>query len=142
MSWLRKVLVRTAPDTTRAQTPDAPAVDAAAALRQGNAHLEAGRLDDAANSYRLALTLDRSSVAARVNLAFAMLSAGQSAQAVPLLVEAIALAPDNADAHFMLGNEYLQQRQTQKARDCLARAVELQPSLAWAYPPLCRATFE
>jgi protein O-GlcNAc transferase len=146
MSWLRKVFARTPPVPPEVALPApvalAPPIDAAAALREGNEHVEAGRLDDAQRSFRAALASDATSVAARINLAFVLLSIGGADEAVPLLVEAAKLAPDNADAHFMLGSEYLRQGQTAQARVHLARTIELQPSLVWAYPPLCQAELE
>jgi protein O-GlcNAc transferase len=141
--WLRKLLPGTSLGRRQAQTATASLapLDAPAALREGDAHVEAGRFEAAQASYQLALTHDAKSVSARVNLAFVLLRRGQSDHAVPLLVEAIALAPDNADAQFMLGAEYVRQDQMDRGSECLERAVELQPSLAWAYPPLCRAAF-
>src|SRR5262245_24856187 len=147
MNWLRKLLERTPtparPAADASQAPAAaPPIDAATALHQGNAHVDAGRFDEALTSYRLALANDAGSVAARINIAFVLLGKDGAEEAVPLLVEAIALAPDNADAHFMLGSEYLRQKQIARARECLGRAIELQPGLVWAYPALCQATFE
>jgi predicted O-linked N-acetylglucosamine transferase (SPINDLY family) len=117
-------------------------LDAATALRRGNEHVAAGHLERAMQCFRQALALDTQSVAARINLAFAMQGSGQSQQAVPLLLEVVAMAPDNADAHFMLGNEYLRTRQLPEARQHLERAVALQSTLVWAYLPLCQVTFE
>jgi len=143
-TWLRKLLSSTPAAARRpavAAAAPPPALDAAAALRQGDAHVEAGRFEEAQASYRSALTQDAGSVAARVNLAFVLLRSGRSDQAVPLLTEAVALAPDNADAQFMLGAEHVRRGDMAAGRDCLERAVQLQPSLAWAYAPLCRAVF-
>ena len=52
---------------------------------------------------------------------------------MPLLLEVVAMAPDSADAHFMLGNEHLRQRQLPEAQQRLERADALQPSLVLGY---------
>jgi protein O-GlcNAc transferase len=147
MSWLSRVLSgkdsREQPPTVEHPAPatETP-LDAATALRRGNEQVAAGHLERAMGCFRQALALDPQSVPARVNLAFAMQGCGQSEQSVPLLLETVAMAPDNADAHFMLGSEYLRQRQLPEAKQRLERAVALRPALIWAYLPLCQATFE
>ncbi|HEU5293714.1 MAG TPA: tetratricopeptide repeat protein [Burkholderiaceae bacterium] len=139
--WLRWLLPNTGAGRPQTPAPSSPPLDAAAALRQGDALVDAGRFEDAQASYRLALAQDVSSVSARVNLAFVLLRSDRSDQAVPLLVEAVALAPDNADAQFMLGAEYVRRNDMTRGSECLERAVQLQPSLGYAYPPLCHASF-
>lgn len=147
MSWLRRVLSgkgsREPPPAVETPAPvvETP-LDAAMALRQGNEHVAGGRLERAIGYFRQALALDPQSIPARVNLAFAMQGSGQPEQSVPLLLEVVAMAPGNADAHFMLGSEYLRQRKLPEAKRFLERTVALQPALVWAYLPLCQVTFE
>jgi predicted O-linked N-acetylglucosamine transferase (SPINDLY family) len=147
MSWLKKVLSgKSSREQQPSVQPPAPAIqtplDAATAMREGNEHVAAGNLERALVCFRQALALDPQSIPARINLAFALQGSGQPEPAVPLLREVVAMAPDNADAHFMLGSEYLRQRRSPEAKQHLERAVALQPALVWAYLPLCQVLFE
>ncbi len=57
--------------------------------------------------YRTVLQLNPISWKARINLAKLLIEKGQSAEAIRLLEQALQLDPDNTQAHFILGLEFL-----------------------------------
>jgi Ca-activated chloride channel family protein len=78
-----------------------------AAIREGNAALVEGRVDEAANAYRRALDARPDSAIARANLGTALLRAGQLEPAVEALaasIDGLVDAGHRWSAHYNLGN--------------------------------------
>jgi predicted O-linked N-acetylglucosamine transferase (SPINDLY family) len=138
-SWLRKLF-----PGARAPVPAAiaPAPDAEGLRQQGNAHLEAGRLDAAAASYGAALSVDARSVPALINLAYVRLRTARPAEAEPLLTQALAIEPGNIDGHYMLAGVLRGRGERGQAMAHLESALRLQPGFSPARSDLCRALFE
>ncbi len=72
--------------------------------RRGNAHLSEGRLNDAANCYRLGLESDPQDSICYSNLGYVLGELGRSAESQQMLSKAVESNPADFDAHYMLGN--------------------------------------
>lgn len=72
--------------------------------QRGNAHLNAGRRDEAANCYRRGLESDPQDSICYCNLGYVLGELGRSAESQAMLLKAIDLNPADFDAHYMLGN--------------------------------------
>jgi tetratricopeptide (TPR) repeat protein len=112
------------------------------ALRQGNAALAEGRLDEAAECYRRALAADPSGHPARVNLAYVLIEQRQPAAATALLQQAAgelresdALLPD---AWFLLGQACSQQGDGAGAVDAYRKALDARRDFPQALQELVR----
>src|SRR5262249_50081601 len=68
----------------------------------GVLHLRAGRLEQAAAEFRVALTIDPRNVESLVNLALVQKAAGRPAEAKDLLERALAVDSRNAGSHYNL----------------------------------------
>jgi tetratricopeptide (TPR) repeat protein len=92
------------------------------------------QLDRAVAAYRQAIAWQNAGPPAAVseqpllNLAIVLLHQGQLAEAKPLLVEAVAIAPKDPRTHEQLGHLYLQQTEYPSARKELEAALALDPS--------------
>jgi predicted O-linked N-acetylglucosamine transferase (SPINDLY family) len=104
------------------------AESAGALLDAGNAHKDAGRLDEAAASYLKALAADPDFSAAYVNLGNVLLALGRPAQATTSYRKALAIAPDFPEAHFNLANTLRDQNRLDEAAVHYKRAIALQPN--------------
>ncbi|MEI9983589.1 MAG: tetratricopeptide repeat protein [Aliidongia sp.] len=94
----------------------------------GEALRVAGRLDEAAESYRAALALEPGNVAALNNLGIVEQTQGRRAAAIVLYRRAIALARDFAPAHLNLGVALLEGDDLPAAETALETARRLDPS--------------
>jgi protein O-GlcNAc transferase len=117
--------------------PSAP--DAADHLRAGNAHLEAGRLEDAAGCYRNAIDADPHRADGHVNLGFVLYRLGRLQEAETALDAAARIDPASHDAHYLLGLLLLARHAHEAAIVHLQRAIELSPGLLPVYPSLGKA---
>jgi protein O-mannosyl-transferase len=106
--------------------------DAAASL--GAVYAGLGRGPDAERVLRAALPGAQGEVRHRLlyNLGTLFLEQGRGAEALPLLEEARATAPDDADGRYQLGLAYMGAGRWSDARGEMRRARELSPSLAEA----------
>jgi hypothetical protein len=68
---------------------------------------DAGRVDEAEESYRHVLTLDPSHTEASVNLALVLRDAGRLREAIPYLFRAVRSLPDHADIRRLLADSLL-----------------------------------
>jgi tetratricopeptide (TPR) repeat protein len=89
-----------------------------------------GRMAEATAAFREAIALDGTFVPAYVNLADLHRAAGDDASAETTLRDAIRANPASAPAHFALGLTLVRRKQLAPALDELARAAQLDPSIA------------
>src|SRR5690348_14491442 len=104
-SLFRQLFGARAPEASLAPPP-VSAADRAGCGRcrsEGNTHLAAGRLDDAANSYAQALACDPGDALAHLNLGYVQLEQAHHAQALENLERAATLAPTLSDAPYLIG---------------------------------------
>ncbi len=108
-------------------------------LRRGNRALMAGRLDAAADLFRRAVTADPQNLAARRNLALALIQSGDLEGALEELRQGAEADPEDVWIHFDLGNAYLQKGLAEQAIRSFRRAVELAPDFTSAHFNLANA---
>jgi predicted O-linked N-acetylglucosamine transferase (SPINDLY family) len=97
---------------------------------QGFSLAAQGKLIEAIDAYRAALSLEPNWAEAHFNLGIALRRAGQTHESVNAYGRAIACKPDFALAHNNLGNVWRGIRQIDKAVECLRQAIEIDPSFA------------
>jgi len=136
MRWLERLLARNHPATEAA---DDGAAIAAAHVRDGNALLGKGRLDEAAMRYRLAAEAAPHNADAHVNLGFVQLELNRPAEALPVLSQAAVLAPDSADAHYLLGSALARLHRPAAAVPAFERALALKEDFVAAHRDLAKA---
>lgn len=153
MHWLSHLLKRDA-NPCKPQVADGPAeqagrsgataldVTAVAHTREGNALLDRGRFEEAAEQYRQAIQADALHVDAHVNLGFTFVEMRRPQEALAPLRRALVLAPASHDAHYLLGAVLLMQRALMPAIKHLERAISLKPDLLVAYRDLGKALHE
>jgi predicted O-linked N-acetylglucosamine transferase (SPINDLY family) len=98
----------------------------------GNLLADLGRLDEAVQSHRLALTLAPGHAEVHANLGVCLLALNRVDEAVDALREAAALQPAEALVHGNLGNALMAQGHMAQARASLEQAVALRPDLVLA----------
>jgi predicted CXXCH cytochrome family protein len=92
------------------------------------------RFDEAQAEFRAAIALDRRFVPAYVNAADAYREQGREDDAVRMLREGLAVAPESATLHHALGLAHARLKQSGPALQELGRATELEPDNArYAY---------
>jgi tetratricopeptide (TPR) repeat protein len=123
----------TAQDTARAEE----LFRVASALDDG----DEASMDEAAATYRKALEIDPSLVAALINLANIHYSRDELVEAQALYERAIGLEPDFFEAHFNLGNIYHDLGRFLEAQACYREALRLNTFYADAHFYLA-VTFE
>jgi tetratricopeptide (TPR) repeat protein len=104
-----------------------------AAENLGLAYEHLGRTEEALAAYRTAISLDGTSpqnVGVRISLGALLIENGKVNEAVPVLVEGVALAPRDPRARRELGKAYLRLGQLEKAQSELETAVGLDPQSA------------
>jgi len=104
--------------------------DAHAAL--GHLLTQQGDLDNALPHLEQAVALRPEWSRGLTNLARALEAQGDSAAALARFEAAVAAAPDSADAHYWLGIALARGARLGRARDHLARALEIEPEHVWA----------
>ncbi|MGE4127566.1 MAG: tetratricopeptide repeat protein [Hyphomicrobiaceae bacterium] len=96
----------------------------------GNLYLEQGKPDAARASFRTAVELDRSFVAASITLAEVERSQGNEAAAEAILRSALESNPNSGLVEHALGLSFIRQGRVDKAMEYLARAAEHAPDSA------------
>jgi tetratricopeptide (TPR) repeat protein len=96
-----------------------------------------GRSDEADAAYRAAIDWDRRASAHNsgpyLDLGSLLVDSGHAPDAVPYLVEAARISPDDLRVHTQLGKAYLHSDQLEKAQAELEEAVSLDPRNAPAH---------
>ena len=91
------------------------------------AYAAAGRMEDAERAYRQLLDSPAYGVRARVEAAALLRHNGKLAAAEPLLLQALALAPDHRAGLLLLGKVLLEQKRPGEALTHWLRLAELEP---------------
>ncbi|MBR0654118.1 tetratricopeptide repeat protein [Plastoroseomonas arctica] len=107
-----------------------PNAEVEAALREGLAHLRAGRLEEAETQFRAAAAADPDNAPAHATLGTIIAARGRTAEAEPHLRTALRLQPNDPDALGNLGNALRQLCRMDEAEASLRSALRLRP----AYP--------
>lgn len=81
-----------------------PQIGSAEWRRRGNAYLNAGSLNEAANCYRLGFESNPDESICYSNLGYVLGELGRSAESQEMLLKAVELNPADFDAHYLLGN--------------------------------------
>lgn len=110
--------------------------------KRGNALLEQGKLEEAAQCYRQAIDLAPDDVGGLVNLGFVLSEQRLFAAAIPPLERAIGLDPKQDDAFYILANVYRSTGNPDKAIECFKRTLGLKPDFSVCRLDLCRLLFE
>ncbi len=102
--------------------------------------LERGEYGKALGLWKRALALNPKLRGARSGRARAYMGLGKVKEAAQELEKELALFPDSALDHFLLGQQYFQLRQFEKAGACYKRAIACKPDLTNAYHGLAQAS--
>ena len=89
-----------------------------------------GMLEDAADQYRAAITLDPGAESAHYNLGATLAQLGELDEATVQLNHAIHANPNNASAYQLLADVLVQQQKLDQAADAYRRLIRQQPSAA------------
>lgn len=108
-------------------------------MAAADAALKAGRLDQAEQSYRQALSLDSSAVEARIGLSNALIGQACYSEAKAQLNRAVLIDPANAGAYRLLGNIAQKLEDLPAAIELYREAIDLDPNLDDAYGDLTNA---
>jgi Flp pilus assembly protein TadD len=103
------------------------------ALENAIAHHQAGRLEEAAESYRQVLAVAPDQARAWHLLGLVARQWGELDLAVQYIGRAVELAPDYAEAHCNLGDSWQQCGDWVRAEECFRRAVDLKPEFVEAH---------
>ena len=105
----------------------------------GLAQKGAGRNDQAAESLRRALSLERENLPARLQLATTLIDLNRVEESVAHLQEIVQRQPDNPLAHYELGRAYARADKRDKALKSYSQACELAPAFGAAQYALALA---
>lgn len=94
-----------------------------------------GRTDEAAAAYKTAIAWDAAAGGERdsgpyIDLGTLLVGKGQANEAVPYLLQALSIAPEDVRAHRELGKAYLHLNQLENAQKELEKSVQLSPQNA------------
>ncbi|NVO05447.1 MAG: tetratricopeptide repeat protein [Rhodoferax sp.] len=108
--------------------------EALTAYRLGEQQMQAGRLEEAAQSFRQALALDTQFAEAHANLGYVLDQMGQHAEAEGHYRRALKMTPDNAPLHLNLGALLALQKRHAEAEASYGAALALEPdsSAVWS----------
>ena len=128
----RKAWPRAADDYIATQKYNADRPEGATNL--GTFYARLGRFDEAQAEFAAAIALDKRFVPAYVNAADAYRQQGREEDALRMLKDGLAAAPDHAALHHALGLAYARQKDSAAALGALERAATLAPDNArYAY---------
>ncbi len=126
------LLVRAYPDLAPVSDPvralvTAEAVSAKAYGQRGLRALAGGRLDEAEQSFRLALDLNAASVRNHLNLAGVLVRQGRTGEAMTYFEDALALDDRDPEVHNNLAVALMELGRLDEAQDHLRTALQLDP---------------
>ena len=119
-----------------------PADDSNTYKKRGDEHLRFDRLDEAAECYRRAVSMNPDSVDACVGLGFVLSEKKQYREAEQSLRQALASDSGNADAHYLLGTIAKYRNDPRGSIEHFTRALEGKPDFEFAYRELSIALFQ
>jgi tetratricopeptide (TPR) repeat protein len=90
--------------------------------------LERGEYERVVTLLKTALGIQPRLPQLRNRLARALMGLGRTEEAARVLEEDVRLFPQAVNSHFFLGRAYAELQQYEKARQCFARAIQLQPN--------------
>ena len=131
--WLKKALP--IPETTGG-TGIGSQSDSTSCIRQGNELLNQGRLDEAAECYSKAITIDPGHAEGFLNLGFVLKEQKRYEEAEYQLRQAIAINPELEDAYYILGTLSQEQENLEDAIKNFSKVIELNPKFVRAYHDL------
>lgn len=114
----------------------AAAARAGDGVAEGDAHWAAGRLDQAAESFRAAISAEPDSPEVRLRLAGLYMARQQYARAVPLYQQVIGFDAGNDRAFIGLGLAYLHQQKALMAEAAFVEAMRINPERRAALEPV------
>lgn len=95
-----------------------------------------GRTDEAMAAYKTAIALDEAATGGErdsgpyIDLGSLLVDKGRASEAVPYLLQALSIAPEDVRAHRELGKAYLHLNQLENAQKELEKSVQLSPQHA------------
>lgn len=113
--------------------------DIVAVLQDAQAHHQAGRLDEAEQAYRQALSQDPKALVAHVNLGVVLHDLGRAEEAAESFHKALAIDSLVAEVHYGLGLALQDLGEAADAAGAFSRAVEINPEYAEALNGLAMA---
>ncbi len=111
-------------------------------MKQGNALLQQGFLDEAAANYRQAIVCHPDHAEAHLNLGFVLKEQGRYEQALPYLQRAVALDSQSSDGFYVLGVVERERGELQSAVRYFERALAVRPDFESVYRDLCHLYFQ
>ncbi len=120
--------------------PD-PQTESASHKKRGDGLLAQGQLDDAAQSYRQALSFDPNHAEANLNLGFVLKEQAKYEEAEHYLNRAVQTNPRLEDAYYILGTVAQIRGNLDRAIRHLRKAIDLKPDFEIVYRELCHALF-
>jgi len=109
--------------------------------RQGDAYLNQDRLDDAAEYYRRAISIDPDYFEACVGLGFALSEQKQYGEAEQCLHQALSIDSNNADAHYILGTISKNRNDHASAIEHFTNAIDIRLLFEFAHRDLFDVLF-
>ncbi|MFZ2333463.1 MAG: tetratricopeptide repeat protein [Sideroxyarcus sp.] len=119
-----------------------PLSESAAYKKQGNEFLAQGRLNEAIECYRQAVSISPGYAEAYLNLGFALHGQQLIEEAEMHLKHAIQINPEMEDAYYLLGNMAQEQGDLENAIENFNKALELKPDFEIVYRDLCQCLIQ
>jgi len=136
-----RTTIQTAAQNYPVEHPN-PSAESLSHRNLGDKYLDEGKLDDAAQSYHLALSLSPDNSEALCGLGMIYLQQALYADAEYYLRQAVASNSELAQAHYFLGSSLQHQGKLNEAVECFHQARELKPDAEIIYSDLCYALFQ
>ena len=102
-------------------------------FQKGNSFFEAGKYEEAIESYKQAIRIKPDSAKLHAFLGGAYIESGDYKKAIESFKEAIRIKPDYAGAHYFLGFAYENLGDYQKAIGAYKQAIRIKPDYSEAY---------
>lgn len=119
-----------------------PLNESVAYKKRGNEFLAQGRLNDAIECYRQAISINPGFAEAYLNLGFALHGQQLFEEAETYLKQAIQINPEMEDAYYLLGNIAQEQGDLESAIANFNKALELKPDFEIVYRNLCQCLLQ
>ena len=121
--------------------PERAAIEEHTALQNANAAIAQDNFLVAVNSLAESVRLGSKNAAVYVSYAYSLLNLGRFVDAKAALVAAAALAPNNADAFYMLGKACAELREPEAAERAWTRCFEISTDIEVLYCDFCLLLF-